>query len=40
MSQILKICEQTDLVANTGIGAIAERQQIALFYFPKETPPV
>jgi nitrite reductase (NADH) small subunit len=40
MSQILKICEQTDLVANSGICAIAEGQQIALFYLPKETPPV
>ena len=40
MSQILKICKQTDLIANSGICAFAEGQQIALFYSPKETPPV
>jgi len=40
MSQVLKICEQTDLVANSGICAIVEGKQIALFYLPKETPTV
>ena len=40
MSQVLKICEQTDLVANSGVCAIVEGQQIALFYLPKEIPTV
>ena len=40
MSQVLKICEQTDLVANSGVCAIVEGQQIALFYLPEETPQI
>jgi nitrite reductase (NADH) small subunit len=40
MSLVLKICEQTDLVANSGVCAIVEGQQIALFYLPKEIPTV
>ena len=34
------ICEQKDLIANSGICAMVEGQQIALFYLPKETPQV
>ncbi|MDA7753236.1 MAG: nitrite reductase small subunit NirD [Porticoccaceae bacterium] len=40
MSQVTIICEQKDLVANSGICAMVDGQQIALFYLPKETPQV
>ncbi|MBT4832605.1 MAG: nitrite reductase small subunit NirD [Porticoccaceae bacterium] len=40
MSQVTIICEQKDLVANSGICAKVDGQQIALFYLPKETPQV
>ena len=34
------ICEQKDLVANSGVCAMVDGQQVALFYLPKETPQV
>ena len=40
MSQAITICEQKNLVANSGICAIVEGQQIALFYLPSETPKI
>lgn len=40
MSQFTIICQQKDLIANSGICAIVEGQQVALFYLPKETPQV
>lgn len=39
MSQVT-ICEQKDLVANSGVCAMVDGQQIALFYLPKETPQI
>lgn len=40
MSQATTICEQQDLIVNSGICANVGGQQIALFYLPKETPQV
>ena len=40
MIQAITICEQKNLVANSGICAIVEGQQIALFYLPSETPKI
>ena len=40
MSQFTIICQQKDLIANSGICAIVEGQQVALFYLPTETPQV
>ena len=40
MSQAITICEQKNLVANSGICAIVEGKQIALFYLPSETPKI
>ena len=34
------ICEQKDLIANSGVCAMVDGQQIALFYLPQETPQV
>ena len=34
------ICEQKDLVANSGVCAMVDGQQIALFYLPEETPQI
>ena len=39
MSQVT-ICEQKDLVANSGVCAMVDGQQIALFYLPEETPQI
>ncbi|MDG2501931.1 MAG: nitrite reductase small subunit NirD [Porticoccaceae bacterium] len=40
MSQATTICDQKDLIANSGICAMVDGQQVALFYLPKETPQV
>ena len=40
MSQSITLCQQKDLIANSGICAIVEGQQVALFYLPSETPQV
>ena len=34
------ICEKKDLIANSGVCAMVDGQQIALFYLPKETPQI
>ncbi|MBT4833563.1 MAG: nitrite reductase small subunit NirD [Porticoccaceae bacterium] len=39
MSQVT-ICEQKDLVANSGVCAMVDGRQIALFYLPEETPQI
>ncbi|MGB0669354.1 MAG: nitrite reductase small subunit NirD [Porticoccaceae bacterium] len=40
MSQSITLCQQKDLIANSGICAMVEGQQVALFYLPSETPQV
>jgi nitrite reductase (NADH) small subunit len=40
MSQPITLCNHKDLIANSGICAIAQGKQIALFYMPSETPQV
>ena len=40
MSESTTICEQQDLIINSGICASVKGQQIALFYLPKESPQV
>ena len=40
MNQLTTLCQQKDLVANSGVCAIVEGQQIALFYLPNEMPQV
>lgn len=34
------VCEVTDLVANSGICALVEGQQVALFYLPQQSTPI
>ncbi len=40
MSQQITLCDQNDLVANSGICAIVDGQQIAIFYLPNESPQI
>ena len=34
------LCQQADLVENSGVCALFEGEQIALFYLPHQNPPV
>lgn len=34
------VCAKDDLVANSGVCALIEGQQIAIFYLPRESPPL
>ncbi|WP_461517484.1 nitrite reductase small subunit NirD [Porticoccus sp.] len=34
------ICQRNDLIANSGICALIDGQQVAVFYLPEEEPPV
>lgn len=38
--QTINLCEQSDLIPNSGICAAVGDQQIAIFFLPNETPPV
>ena len=40
MNQQITLCDQNDLVANSGICAIVDGQQIAIFYLPNESPQI
>lgn len=34
------VCAETDLIPNSGICALVQGQQVAIFYLPDETPSV
>lgn len=36
----LPVCEQSDLIANSGVCVLVEGQQVALFYLPDEQPQI
>lgn len=36
MTQWIHVCDQSDLVENSGVCALIENKQIALFYLPAE----
>ena len=40
MNQQITLCDQNDLVANSGICAIVDGQQLAIFYLPNESPQI
>lgn len=40
MNDPISLCQQADLIPNSGICAQVQGQQIALFYLPEETPQV
>ncbi|MEH6558850.1 MAG: nitrite reductase small subunit NirD [Oceanicoccus sp.] len=40
MNDSITLCQQTDLIPNSGICAQVQGEQIALFYLPEETPQV
>ncbi len=39
-SQAITLCRQADLIANSGVCAELNGEQIALFYLPDETPQI
>ncbi|MET0379026.1 MAG: nitrite reductase small subunit NirD [Spongiibacteraceae bacterium] len=40
MSDFYSACKLSDLVENSGVCALINGQQVAIFYLPKETPAV
>ena len=40
MSNFYSACKLSDLVENSGVCALINGQQVAIFYLPKETPSV
>jgi nitrite reductase (NADH) small subunit len=40
MSNSVILCQQADLIPNSGICALVQGEQIALFYLPRENPQV
>ncbi len=40
MSNSVILCQQADLIPNSGISAQVQGEQIALFYLPRENPQV
>ena len=40
MSNSVILCQQADLIPNSGICAQVQGEQIALFYLPRENPQV
>jgi nitrite reductase (NADH) small subunit len=39
-SQPQVVCRRSDLIANSGVCALVDGQQVAVFYLPEEQPPV